>query len=559
MASSAERCTVDPTAMTEEELDHELTIRGLDLTDLTPGQKVDRFTEHIKDPVLPSAVASMFVVDEVKMIRLKIAEMKTIMNESDSATARESAYPRLSTLYVLTCFRVRRSMFRDAGYTQPFKRICKEMMGLNASLVDGYEGVLFPPPPCFPDSDSDDSEEERRRHLEKKAARRAQKEELARKEKEEELKRKKEREAKKGSKYRHRKEYASDSSSDSSLSSPKSESNDESTLSSRSSNKKRMSQNPVSRWKLSYGPDKDLQAFLVDVEESAEVNEVSDDDLLRGISSLLTGTAKVWFRTRKNKIHSWKAFKKEIIAAFAPDDDEEEIQDKINTLKQEPDETFAVFEARMEELYARLSHPVSEKTKIGKLIKGLDLYYRSRIKKHKIDSLQKLRKKCRELDGDKMQIQKQEKDKRRQERKRDDREEKKFIKRSVKAAAAAMASDSDAAETDVSLAACSPGLTLEIPCWRCNKKGHHPFQCPHRKFCLNCGKQDTITAKCDYCAKAVAAGLWKGYPKQPAAQSPQKQGNASRDPTWGGLAPWSIAPPPIVTKQEETKQTPKKN
>ncbi|KAE8741787.1 hypothetical protein FOCC_FOCC012676 [Frankliniella occidentalis] len=107
--------------------------------------------------------------------------------------------------------------------------------------------------------------------------------------------------------------------------------------------------------------------------------------------------------------------------AFAPADSDESIMDKIDSLKQRADETYVVFEARMKQLFSRLTEQLRESTKVKKVLAGLHLYYRSKINSSEVSSLRDLRMLCKRFQPDKPHILKlqQEERKRAEDKKKD--------------------------------------------------------------------------------------------------------------------------------------------
>ena len=76
--------------------------------------------------------------------------------------------------------------------------------------------------------------------------------------------------------------------------------------------------------------------------------------------------------------------------------DDDEILEKISLLRQGSDKTFAVFEARDEELFCRLNSPLEERGKVRMLLKEIHLFYRSRIRASEVKSIRALRRECKE-------------------------------------------------------------------------------------------------------------------------------------------------------------------
>ncbi|KAK3932743.1 Activity-regulated cytoskeleton associated protein 1 [Frankliniella fusca] len=415
----------------EEELEYELQIRKLISASVaTREEKEALLEEHGNLTPFAEALDELYPVKEIEVLSMKVSEVKAITAEIESnwqIGLEPRKNDRLNTSYAHTLFRVRRMMYRHPQHFPTFRKLASKLNAVWHKLNQMYTSLAFPK---ICTSSDEDSEEERSEHEERKKARKVRAEQerreneereeeeetYRRKEEDEQKKRKKEekeekyrrneeeREDEKYRKYRNRKTYRSESSATSSDQSSSEED--------RKRDKKKLSKgrrnNPVTTWAFRYNgsSDRDLYAFIEDVEDAADINNVSDDELLRGIGALLTDDARTWHRGRKKKIGSWTIFKREICSAFSPADNDEEVMDKINSIRQKSDKTFAVYEARCSELSRRLSVPLSERDKLKRIYKGLHLFYSSRIRSRDFDSVRALRRECRDLEADKHLIQK---------------------------------------------------------------------------------------------------------------------------------------------------------
>jgi len=180
----------------------------------------------------------------------------------------------------------------------------------------------------------------------------------------------------------------------------------------------RKMKNLVLFWKMRFGGADYLMRFIEEVEEQAGFHRVSNTDLLDGIGSLLTGNAKVWFRGCKHKLHTWDAFKTTIKEAFVAGDDDDTIFEKLKKLRQKNEESYMVFETRVDELIRRMVKPPDEERRIRILLDGMHIFYRERIRAKDVKSLIQLRNECRSLERDKFDFRKREKEERRVEVKR---------------------------------------------------------------------------------------------------------------------------------------------
>lgn len=503
---------MDPARLLGEELEHELQIRGRVTALMSFEEKVEWLTNNADRQTLTEVLEDIKPTAELLVLSTKVSEMKALMSEF-----RNGQSTRLAALYLHCVGRVRRSMFRDPASFEGFKYLTVRMKKVYDAVRKMFPDVDFPQ--VYSPDDDHDSPPSRDRS----PSPRRRRDDSPRRRRDDSPRR--ERKIKKEPRYREKKGYRSDTSSSSDSS--RSGSSNQRRSQGRSRN------NPVARWGMSFSQNEDLHNFLDDVEEAAEMNEVSDEELLRGISSLLKGPAKSWYRGTKAKIGSWKGFKKQLKEAFRPDEDDDGIKEQIDRLQQHSDESFVVFEARASELFRKLNRPYREDEKLSKLLKGLHFYYRSRIRMKNIASVRELRAECKDLEADKTQIMKLEK----KERKRDDKEDRRDSRRHVKAAAVELSGSSDdgAAEA-AAVRVTGQASGFSGTCWRCGRHGHMSINCKEKIFCLCCGAKDTVAERCQNCAKAAAAGKWS------------QSGKAAGDLGGGAKSLFSQPPPQTPTK-----------
>lgn len=288
--------------------------------------------------------------------------------------------------------------------------------------------------------------------------------------------------------------------------------------------------NPVTRWEPRFSGSEDLDSFIEDVECTADMNSVSDVQLLRGVGSLLTGPARTWYRAekKKGKLTSWRIFKKKMKAAFQPGNRDDQIMDKLQQLKQKHDETYAVYEARADELFRRLERRLHEKDKLRFLMGGLDIFYRQRVVSADMEQVRDLRRFCQAIEEDKVSIKKLEREEER-------RKERHMHQKSGFRVAATGVTDEDEDADRVSVAAAGPPKKSDGSggkfCWRCGSRDHQAHDCPRGVRCSSCGQEGTTVEECIRCEGAGRKGLWgsasgspSAPPQQPQVQQPTLQG-----------------------------------
>lgn len=498
---------IDIRQLTVEEVNYELGIRGEEYDALTLQQKVELLERCKGAPCDKEVLDALDTRDEVRTLVAKVGELGILVEES---TPNERS-PRLPALYLHVHGRLRRIMFHDGDTYAEFASLAKKFNRTHGSVSDLYPECVFRKlvvPKEESGSDEDPLRENRRKNERRHRDGRRRGEEGYQEEGRRERRQ-----------YRSPPRYKSESSASSSSESDRG--------SRRSKGGKVRRTNLVTRWNFRFSNEEDLDAFLDDVEEAAQTHEVGDDELLRGIGSLLTGSAKTWFRAKKSKITSWRNFKKSLKEAFRPDDNDEEVMEKINNIRQKSNETYAVYEARAEVLFQRLSRPLSSKDRLRKLVKGLDLYYRRNIRMTEIEALRDLRETCHSIEVDKSQVTKLEKEERRKTERKDMKEERRDVRRGARAFEAEVeevaASSDDTTPEAAAINVSSRGF-VNVQCFRCGKVGHISSACTEKISCMMCGAADTVAERCIKCR--------------------QTQENASRDKSGGSPAPWTSIPPP---------------
>lgn len=523
------KAVMDPMLLRKDEMTYELKIRSLLVFDHdTHLHLVNRALENADTPVNEDKVEALDANQEFLEMRPKVFECETLVAELLSQTLTEANTSRVTSLYVHLTHRLRRIVYRANGSVfDDLKTLGRRVANLHDKLSPLYPDMTFPYL-FIPDDDVT--------IIASKVTKMVVKDEKL---------------PEKSSKDIDSSSSSSQSSSNSSRSSRSSRSSKQKKKKEKKKKKKRYEHkwrsepsggrpkmNPVTKWTQRYSRGEDLPKFLEDVEEQANIHSVTDGELLRGLSSLLTGDAEVWYRDYRDSISSWEDCKKAMKKAFAPADNDESVLEKISSLKQKTEETYVVFEAKMKQLFHRLTEPLSEKQKVKKVLAGLHVYYRSRIRSADISSLRDLALACQGLEEDKPHILKLERD---EEKKREMKTEKRFPK--VNALEPSVPDAEASVKPRVEVAAAAPIKGSAMQCWKCSKFGHFAKDCTERVSCAVCGLPDTVAAKCTNCAQARAMGYWFSI-----AQQPSNRGNMTRDWIRGNSVPGNSGvafPPPL--------------
>lgn len=325
--------------------------------------------------------------------------------------------------------------------------------------------------------------------------------------------------------------------------------------------------NPVTSWKVKFSGGEDVAQFLEDLEELAAAHSVQEKDLLRGVRSLLSGSALSWFRASKDRICSWQAFKNLIRKAFAPGDCDDVILDRLRKMRQREEETFVVYSARMDDLFRKLDEPLSERQKVKMLMKGLHLFYSSRICEEDIKSESQLRRACQKWEASKTSILRKEKERNNERDRKNEKsshEEKRRVESGrrhyeVSKIDEPLVKEETPDLSQMEVSAMTTGPRRAVQCWRCGRFGHFSTQCTEKISCLSCGQTGTIVENCSRCAQAKARGLWQP-PQQPLQQQQPQPSTCQLQPqelqtqvdflngAWNGMgsqAPVQHSAPPL--------------
>lgn len=533
-----------------DEIEYELVIRGVNTEE--EDQPLTRLEEAYVQPVIAQKVRELNLQDELVALTGKAAEIRTLLGEL-GRNGRVDGSERVVTLHHHCVCRLIRIMFLEPQYYEEFKKVGKMFNTQQRKLDQMSDELIFPRIYDTEDEEQETKKERLKRQYKEEAERKRREEEVKRQREMEEQYRKqheehnkkktgKKSESKDSKKtYRTKVEYNSDTSSDSSAEEKKKRS-------------RRRSTNVVAKWSFRYGGGEGVQAFLENIEEAARINNVEDDELLRGVSALLEEPAKSWFKVNRDLFYSWDALKNEITTVFDPNDSDEELLEKIDNLKQEESETFAVYAARMECLFKRLKHPLREEDKLRKLLKGTHVYYRSRFRSKEATSIFTLKKICKELETDKKAILSASKKDKRKEVK----EEKKEKKKSTPVYAAQATTESSAEEEATGVSA----LNLNaVCCWRCGDYGHFSSTCTKQVFCIGCGRKDVIVENCKTCKQARIDGKWDARPMYVALRPPMENssGVGSGGVPYPLQVPITFPPPNFQKPQPEKGKKVKKN
>lgn len=284
---------------------------------------------------------------------------------------------------------------------------------------------------------------------------------------------------------------------------------------------------PVHQWRISFcGEGKGLHLFdfLDQISLYQRSENISNNELLSSIVHLLTGRAKLWYRSAYDSIFTWDEFVSALKTEFLPRNYEYMLLADISSRVQRPNETFAEFITHMKSLFKCLTIPIDEDYKIFLVQKNLLPKYAVGVAPLNIQSLEQLSNVCRRIDGAynrsntiRMPFQEFQRSYDRPFARNSDRNrELMAVEHSEEANDDSSLVDIDERELlevrkprsgtsvrrDKRVVNDNQSVKRKINCWNCKKDGHGFKECnldQDGKFCYKCGLEDTLFRDCSRC------------------------------------------------------------
>ena len=144
--------------------------------------------------------------------------------------------------------------------------------------------------------------------------------------------------------------------------------------------------------------DGEVIAFLKDVENMAIAQRTTVDDVRQGISTLLRGSARDWYRVCGYQLGTWTMFVSGLKEFFLPADFDHRVDAEIRATKQNEVETFQEFCIRMELVFMKLSYEMPEFMKVEHLKHNMHNSYKT-ADVARLKTINELRESCRYVDS----------------------------------------------------------------------------------------------------------------------------------------------------------------
>lgn len=158
---------------------------------------------------------------------------------------------------------------------------------------------------------------------------------------------------------------------------------------------------PVHKWNLTFDGTTtkcSLNSFLEQIEELSFARNVSEDELFRAAIELFEGPAKVWYRSVRTGLNSWKELVTALRRDFLPKDSDDNLWEIIRSRTQKKDERVIIYIAAMENLFSRLIVKATKAEKLKVIRKNLLAEYHVHLALREIESVEQLADVCRALE-----------------------------------------------------------------------------------------------------------------------------------------------------------------
>lgn len=158
---------------------------------------------------------------------------------------------------------------------------------------------------------------------------------------------------------------------------------------------------PVHQWRISFSGEENgvhLYDFLSELRMMQRAEDVPDREMLSSVVHLLTGRARVWFRSRFDTFGSWVEFLSELKREFLPPKFDYRLLFNISNRRQKSTETFSEYLNEMQSLFRFLSIPIDEQHKLCMVEENMLQKYTIATAAVEITSLAQLSSICRRVD-----------------------------------------------------------------------------------------------------------------------------------------------------------------
>lgn len=157
------------------------------------------------------------------------------------------------------------------------------------------------------------------------------------------------------------------------------------------------------KWDIRFSGDEThscASEFLQNVSDYAKSRNVSEVELLNGISDLFTGSARKWFRTerRAKPFTDWHNFVTRFLKDFEPASEQDKLLEFIKSRVQQPGESIVKYFIEMQDLFMRLPCIPTEFDRVKIIRKNLLPSYVNALALYDYYLVEDLKEACRRLE-----------------------------------------------------------------------------------------------------------------------------------------------------------------
>jgi hypothetical protein len=235
------------------------------------------------------------------------------------------------------------------------------------------------------------------------------------------------------------------------------------------------------------------------VGELSVARNATSRDLFNAAIDLSSGKALIWYRSVRSRLSDWDEVVQLLKQEFLPPDFDDLLWDEIKSRLQGKSESITIYVAVMETLFARLSRPPAEITKVKTIRRNLLPCYLNQLSITEVVTVPELIKLCKKVE---------ELSALRQKHRAAPKSscvlepELAYVRASEPAKASPRAiivkepSGNSARRSEP-----ASSSSRSFKCWNCQQPNHSFMNCrlKRKQFCYRCGEPDVTVATCKKC------------------------------------------------------------